>query len=387
MKHYGLLGGKLGHSLSPQIHELFFKYTGIEGDYTLLETTQEDLPKRMEELRANYAGSNVTIPHKLHVMPLLDSIAREAKAIGAVNTIKFDENGAEGYNTDYFGFGRMLEYNNIDVRAKRVAVLGTGGAARAVVKYMADKRVGKLYLVTRDVAHVDKDFLKIAPKCKFIDYDGLAALTGDVIVNCTPVGMYPKVNAAPVTPEEISNFDAAVDLIYNPKQTLFLKQAAEAKMQTVNGLFMLVAQAVAAQEIWQGENTTANLSSKSCRIWSRLYENIVLIGMPGCGKSTFGKRMAKRLQLPFYDADSVLEEREQRTIKAFFAESEEAFRAAETRTLAYLAECDGAVIATGGGAVKRAENMELLKRSGVVVLSTASRKTSSAVLPEMRVRC
>ena len=101
MKHYGLLGGKLGHSLSPQIHELFFKYTGIEGDYMLLETPQEELPKRMEELRADYAGSNVTIPHKLHVMPLLDSITREAKAIGAVNTIKFDKNGAEGYNTDY----------------------------------------------------------------------------------------------------------------------------------------------------------------------------------------------------------------------------------------------------------------------------------------------
>lgn len=116
-------------------------------------------------------------------------------------------------------------------------------------------------------------------------------------------------------------------------------------------------------------------------------KNIVLIGMPGCGKSTFGKRMAKRLQLPFYDADSVLEEREQRTIKAFFAESEEAFREAETRTLAYLAECDGAVIATGGGAVKRAENMELLKRGGVVILSTANRKTSSDVLPVMRVRC
>ena len=165
MKHYGLLGGKLGHSLSPQIHELFFKYTGIEGDYTLLETPQEELPKRMEELRANYAGSNVTIPHKLHVMPLLDSITREAKAIGAVNTIKFDENGAEGYNTDYFGFGRMLEYNNIDVRAKRVAVLGTGGAARAVVKYMVDKRVGKLYLVTRDVAHADFRYTVRAAVC------------------------------------------------------------------------------------------------------------------------------------------------------------------------------------------------------------------------------
>ena len=124
MKHYGLLGGKLGHSLSPQIHELFFKYTGIEGDYTLLETTQEELPKRMEELRANYAGSNVTIPHKLHVMPLLDSITREAKAIGAVNTIKFDENGAEGYNTDYFGFGRMLSKNTTPLSTKFSAIAG-----------------------------------------------------------------------------------------------------------------------------------------------------------------------------------------------------------------------------------------------------------------------
>ena len=251
MKHYGLLGGKLGHSLSPQIHELFFKYTGIEGDYTLLETPQEELPKRMEELRANYAGSNVTIPHKLHVMPLLDSITREAKAIGAVNTIKFDENGAEGYNTDYFGFGRMLEYNNIDVRAKRVAVLGTGGAARAVVKYMVDKRVGKLYLVTRDVAHVDKDFLKIAPKCKFIDYDGLAALTGDVIVNCTPVGMYPKTEACPMLPyDAMDSHTILYDLIYNPDETLFMKKGAARGANVKNGLEMLLLQAFASWEFW-----------------------------------------------------------------------------------------------------------------------------------------
>ncbi len=251
MQQYGLLGGKLGHSLSPAIHELFFKYTGISGSYTLLETSLEELPQCMRELRKSYAGCNVTIPHKLHVMPLLDSITREAKAIGAVNTIKFTADGAVGYNTDYFGFGRMLEYNGIDARAKRIAVLGTGGAARAVVKYLADKRVGKLYLVTRDVAHIDKDFYKIAPKCRVIDYNGLASLTGDVIINCTPVGMFPKINASPVTAEEVSNFDAAVDLIYNPAKSLFLQQAEAAGMKTVNGLFMLVAQAVAAQEIWQ----------------------------------------------------------------------------------------------------------------------------------------
>lgn len=262
MKYYGLLGGRLGHSLSPLIHELFFKNVGLEGEYKLIETAQEELIEQIHRLHKQYTGCNVTIPYKVKVMPFLDSIASEAKAIGAVNTIKFTKDGAFGYNTDYFGFGRMLEYNDIDVRAKYAAVLGTGGAARAVIKYLVDKRVGKLYIVTRDVAHIDKDLLKIAPKAKFIDYNGLSALTGDVIINCTPVGMYPKDNISPVTLEEISNFDAAVDIIYNPRQTRFLKFAADAGMKTVNGMFMLVAQAVAAQEIWQNETYDSDLIIK-----------------------------------------------------------------------------------------------------------------------------
>ena len=256
---FGLIGGKLGHSLSPAIHQLFFEYTGKSGSYELLETELEALPELMGRLRESFAGTNVTIPHKLHVMPLLDEIAPEAQAIGAVNTIKFTHGGAFGYNTDYFGFGRMLEYNDIAVTGKVCAVLGTGGAARAVVKYLADKKCAKLYLVTRDVFKVDSHFAKIAPKIKVIDYARLDALQGDVLVNCTPVGMFPKVEAAPVSPEVSFAFDASVDLIYNPAQTLFLKQAAEAGNKAVNGLFMLVAQAVAAQEIWQGERYDSEL--------------------------------------------------------------------------------------------------------------------------------
>ena len=256
---FGLIGGKLGHSLSPAIHQLFFEYTGKSGSYELLETELEALPEIMGRLREGFAGTNVTIPHKLHVMPLLDEIAPEAQAIGAVNTIKFTSAGAFGYNTDYFGFGRMLEYNDITVTGKVCAVLGTGGAARAVVKYLADKKCAKLYLVTRDVFKVDSHFAKIAPKIKVIDYARLDALQGDVLVNCTPVGMFPKVEAAPVSPEVSFAFDASVDLIYNPAQTLFLKQAAEAGNKAVNGLFMLVAQAVAAQEIWQSERYDSEL--------------------------------------------------------------------------------------------------------------------------------
>ena len=268
---FGLIGGKLGHSLSPAIHQLFFEYTGKTGSYELLETELEALPELMGKLRQNFVGTNVTIPHKLHVMPLLDEIAPEAAAIGAVNTIKFTPEGALGYNTDYFGFGRMLEYNDIKVNGKVCAVLGTGGAARAVVKYLADKKCAKLYLVTRDVYRVDSHFAKIAPKIKVIDYARLDALQGDVLVNCTPVGMFPKVEAAPVSAEVSFAFNASVDLIYNPAQTLFLKQAAEAGNKAVNGLFMLVAQAVAAQEIWHGERYDSDLI---VRIMSELEKRI-----------------------------------------------------------------------------------------------------------------
>lgn len=256
---FGLIGGRLGHSLSPAIHKLFFEYTGKIGSYELLETELEALPELMQKLRSDFVGTNVTIPHKLHVMPLLDDIAPEARAIGAVNTIRFTPEGAFGYNTDYFGFGRMLEYNDIAVRGKVCAVLGTGGAARAVVKYLTDQKCAKLYLVTRDVYKVDAHFAKMAPKIKIIDYARLDALQGDLLVNCTPVGMFPKVEAAPVSAEVSFAFDASVDLIYNPAQTLFLKQAAAAGNKAVNGLFMLVAQAVAAQEIWQGERYNSEI--------------------------------------------------------------------------------------------------------------------------------
>lgn len=264
-KLYGLLGGKLGHSLSPQIHQLFFQYTGLAGSYALLETELTALPQRLQELRRSYAGCNVTIPHKLHVMPLLDTIAPEAAAISAVNTIKFTETEALGYNTDYFGFGRMLEYNGIEVNGRIAAVLGTGGAARAVVKYLADRDAGKIYLVTRDVGKADAHFLEIAPKAQFIDYQSLNGLRGDLLVNCTPVGMYPRVGASPVAADVSAAFDASVDLIYNPAQTLFLQQAQAAGRKAVNGLFMLVAQAVAAQEIWQGERYDGALIARIMR--------------------------------------------------------------------------------------------------------------------------
>lgn len=260
---YGLLGGKLGHSLSPKIHELFFSYTGKAGSYKLLETPEADLPHRLQQLHSDgFTGCNVTIPHKVAVMPLLDGIAKEAAAIGAVNTIHFTEQGAFGYNTDYFGFGRMLEYNGIDAAGKTAVVLGSGGAARAVVSYLKNQQAGELYLATRSPEQVDKYFYQIAPQLQVISYAELEKLTGSLLVNCTPVGMYPAVEASPVNEKISAAFAASVDLIYNPAQTLFLRQVQAAGHQAVNGLFMLVAQAVAAQEIWQGESYGSELIEK-----------------------------------------------------------------------------------------------------------------------------
>jgi len=262
MDKFGLLGGKLGHSLSPAIHKLFFEYTGKEGSYELLETELEALPARMNALRDGFAGANVTIPHKLHVMPLLDGIAEEAQAIGAVNTIKFTEDGALGYNTDYFGFGRMLEYNGILVNNQVCVVLGSGGAARAVVKYLSDAGASKLYLVTRDPSKCDPKFKEMASSLEIITYEELGEIQGYCLVNCTPVGMFPKVGVSPVSKTVTANFDASVDAIYNPAETLFLAQAKECNKKAVNGLFMLVAQAVAAQEIWQNEKYDSELIVK-----------------------------------------------------------------------------------------------------------------------------
>lgn len=253
MVHFGLIGSRLGHSLSPQIHQLIFEELGIEGTYDLMEIAPEELSAGVHGLRGKYGGVNVTIPHKINVMASVTTLSMAAQCIGAVNTIHFCCNGAiRGYNTDYIGFGRLLEHNGIEVKNKSVAVLGTGGVARAVLQYLIDHEVAQLFLVSRkpqSVAPYMKTLCSSVPT-EFVNYLHLQHRTGDLLVNCTPVGMYPKVDASPVNLTTMEHFAAAVDLIYNPARTLFLQQAEQLGKPAVNGLFMLVAQAVASEEIW-----------------------------------------------------------------------------------------------------------------------------------------
>lgn len=253
MVKFGLVGEKLGHSLSPQIHRLLFQELGIEGSYSLIEVEQGRLASAFAAWPSLYGGVNVTIPYKIAVMSFLTKISPEAAAIGAVNTIHFLDGEARGYNTDYFGFGFLLSHNEIEIVGKKVTVLGSGGAARAVLQYLSDHEVGQVLIVSRkpEQSSLELAGMNTKKNWDFCDYSVLSKHGGgDVIINCTPLGMFPAIDQAPVSREVVGSYGAAVDLIYNPTETVFLSEARKQGLKNANGLVMLVAQAVAAEEIW-----------------------------------------------------------------------------------------------------------------------------------------
>lgn len=245
---YGLLGEKLTHSFSPQIHSQIFKETKIDGYYHLFAVEKRDLKDAVAGFKAlKIKGVNVTIPYKVDVMNYLDEISEEAKKIGAVNTICFKEGKTIGYNTDYYGFGMMLDKFNVDINEKTAVILGTGGAARAVLQYLVDNNIKKVIIVSRNKEEGTEKFQNF----NVISYEELETIQHmDIVINTTPSGMYPKTEYSPIDKNIISKFNTAVDLIYNPKETLFLKYAREEGLKAINGLYMLVGQAVKAEELW-----------------------------------------------------------------------------------------------------------------------------------------
>lgn len=248
MDFYGLVGEKLSHSLSPKIHEKVFEFLNIKGGYKLFEIEKDKILTLGESLKLlKIKGVNVTIPYKQTVIPMLDYISNEAKSIGAVNTIKLKDNKLYGYNTDYFGFGYLLNTNNIEITNKEAVVLGNGGASKAICTYLLDNNIKSLYLVTRN----KENALNIDNRIKLIDYKELNLIKGDILINTTPIGMYPNLGVSPVQENIIDNFKALVDIIYNPEETEFLKIGKNLNKITCGGLMMLVGQGIKSQEIWQ----------------------------------------------------------------------------------------------------------------------------------------
>lgn len=261
MEFYGLIGEKLGHSLSPVIHKRVFELLGIEGAYKLFPIPKEDIKYYGKSLKVlGIKGVNVTIPYKQEVMKELDFISDEASKIGAVNTILLKDNKLYGYNSDYFGFGMLLDNNNIEVKDNVVVVMGNGGAAKALLQYILDNNPKKLYLVTRNKDSVKKSDIKEG--IDLIDYEELKNVKGDVLVNSTPVGMYPNVSKSVVSEDIIKNFDSLVDIVYNPKCTEFMKIGQQLGKRVCNGLYMLVGQAIKSQEIWQDKKIEKEIIDK-----------------------------------------------------------------------------------------------------------------------------
>lgn len=269
MEFFGLLGEKLSHSLSPEIHGVILNSIEKVGAYKLFEIERDKLEEFTRAVKLfKIKGFNVTIPYKQDIMKYLDFISDEAKRIGAVNSVVVKDNKLYGYNTDYFGFGATFERNNITFKDKVVVILGTGGACKAAFTYILDNEVKELYLVSRNPEDVElsiKDH-----RLKVINYDKLKEIKGDIIINSTPVGMYPNNDKCPVSKDIIDNYDIVMDLIYNPLETKLLEYGREKEKVTLDGLYMLVAQAVKAEEIFQGIDIDGEIIDN---IYIRLQDN------------------------------------------------------------------------------------------------------------------
>ncbi len=248
---YALLGEKLGHSFSPQVHNEIFKDLNIDATYELKEIKKEEIVDALNLLKKGiYNGYNVTIPYKKEVMKYLDVIDDKAKEIGAVNTIAYKDGKLIGYNTDYYGFKEEILYNKIDVSNKDCYILGTGGASLALNKALKDLGAN-VYFVSRNPIN---EFM--------ISYEELKNKKPYLIVNSTPVGMYPNVDNCPIEEEIINNTKYVIDIIFNPLQTKLLKIAKS----NMNGLFMLVGQAIKAEEIWQNRKYNESIENLLKRI-------------------------------------------------------------------------------------------------------------------------
>ena len=341
----GLLGRKLGHSYSPEIHSYLGDYS-----YKLFEKEPEELEEFLKY--GDFSAINVTTPYKKTVIPYLDDLSDRAKKLGAVNTIVRRNGMLIGHNTDYFGFETMLRTSGVQIAGKKVLVLGSGGASNTAVAVLQEHG-GNVVIISRtgennyNNLHLHED----------------AAM----IVNTTPVGMYPNVGASPIDLTLFDRLEAVLDVVYNPARTQLLLDAQSRGIKTMNGLLMLVAQAKEASE-WFTDSAIPDEKIKTIHgILRQKMENPILIGMPGCGKTTIGSALAERTGKTFVDADAVIVEKAGKTIPEIFAESGEAgFRAIETEVLAELGKQSGLLIATGGGCVTQERNYPLLHQNGTI---------------------
>ena len=347
----GLLGKTLGHSYSPQIHAQLGDYS-----YELFEKQPEELENFLRY--GEFDALNVTIPYKKAVLPYCAVLSDAVKAIGSANTLVRQPDGTLfADNTDAFGFSCIADECSVDIAGKKALVFGSGGASVTAQYVLKTRGARKVLMISRSGEH---------------NYENLAEhADAEILVNTTPLGMYPNNGASPADLTRFPRCEAVLDVVYNPARTALLLQAEALGIPHAGGLLMLVAQAKRSSELFTGSAIADTRIGEIYRTLAVQMQNIVLVGMPGCGKSSVGTRLAKKLDRPFLDADAEIEKTAGMPIPEFFRlYGEAAFRELESRVLAELGKRSGAVIATGGGAVLREENYAALHQNSTIVWLT-----------------
>ena len=348
---YGLIGEKLSHSFSKEIHEALTDY-----DYEIRELTPDEVAPFLAE--RDFEGINVTIPYKEKVIPHLDEISDAARLMGAVNTIKKVDGRLIGDNTDFYGMSEMINRAGIALSGKKMLILGTGGTSktsRAVASAMG----------AREIVTVSR-----TASGSTVTYEEAVTSHSDaeIIINTTPVGMYPNTDAAPIDIRYFPNLSGVIDAIYNPLRTRLILEAEKRGIPAVGGLMMLILQAARAAEIFLGQSLDGENVEKVIKSIFESKENIVLIGMPGCGKSTVGAHIASLTGRELVDTDALIEKMTGKHPSEIIRDSgEDAFRDIETEAVRETSKRSGIVIATGGGSVKRSENIPLLRQNGRII--------------------
>ena len=343
----GLLGHKLGHSYSPQIHRLLGNYS-----YDLFEKEPDQLEEFL--LHPNFDGLNVTIPYKKAVLPYCTDLSPIAKELGSVNTIIRRNDGTLfGHNTDYFGFASMIDHAGITVAGKKVLVLGSGGASVTVCAVLNAMHAHVVQISRNGENHYGNLYLHA---------------DAAVIVNATPVGMYPNNEAAPLDLSLFPKLEGVLDLIYNPAHTRLLQQAKQLGVKTENGLWMLIAQAYESACYFTDTKLPQQLIEHIYKLLCADMKNIVLIGMPGSGKTTIGRMLSQLTGKVFVDSDHEIEKEAGMSIPEYFSKyGEPAFRTLENNILCRISKESRCIIATGGGCVTKAENYTHLHQNSTIV--------------------
>lgn len=348
---YGLIAASLGHSFSRELHAMIDDY-----DYRLQEVAPAELPAFLE--RRDFIGINVTIPYKQTILPLLDQVSPEAAAIGAVNTVVNRDGRLTGYNTDLDGILALLDHMGASLAGKKVLILGTGGTARTA--RAAAQRLGaaEIRLVSRTGRGGAVTYGEAAEQCGGAEF----------LINATPCGMFPHLDDSPADLSPFPLLTGVADVIYNPLSTRLVLSARQRNIPAEGGLYMLAAQAVAAARLFTGRDYTDGLTEQ---IWRRLLQdkrNLVLIGMPGCGKSSVGEIAAAMLNRPLIDLDREIAAEAGCSIPDIFArEGEAGFRRREAQAAAYFAGQTGLVLAAGGGTILSPRNVEALRHNGFLL--------------------